>query len=101
MVVATHKQSIKRFLAGLGVTLALMLAVVTPAFAADYNCGAYGAGTYDNGAVCGTATTDDGLVNTGQALSLVIPAALILLGTLMLFRVRRKARRSPTPTSQQ
>lgn len=99
MVLATHKQYIKRFLAGLGVSLALMLAVVTPAFAADYNCGAYGAGTYDNGSVC-AATTDDGLVNTGQALSLAIPAALILAGTIMLFRVRRKVRNSATRSQQ-
>jgi len=63
--------------------------------AADYNCGAYSAGAYSAGSVCGAATgTDDGLVNTGQALAIGIPAVMILAGTILLFRLRKKSHRS-------
>ena len=70
--------------------LCLLPAQLQSVRAADYNCGAYGAGTYDNGGVCGAATTDDGLVNTGQALAVGVPALMILAGTVLLFRVRKK-----------
>jgi hypothetical protein len=101
MVSATYTQA-KKIIAFIILTLALVLASVSPALAADYNCGAYGAGAYDSGSVCGAATTDGGggLVNTGQALSLAIPAILILLGTIMLFRVRRKVKQRPTTPPQ-
>lgn len=82
--------------------LVLSFSFAPLALAADYNCGAYGAGAYDEGGACGTSTTpggdgDDGLVNTGQALAFGIPAVLILVGTLSLFKLRKSAKHRQDP----
>lgn len=89
---------IRRFLATACLVLAMTLVSVVPVLAANYNCGAYGAGAYDSGTVCGASTTSGGggLVNTGEkVLAFVIPAALILAGTLLLFRARRRSKQTP------
>lgn len=97
MVLQKYKK-LTRFVAGAFAALILSFSSV-PVFAAEYNCGAYGRGTYDSGQVC-AATTDGGgggLANTGEkVLPFVIPAVLILAGTALLFRSRRrmKQRRS-------
>lgn len=89
---------IRLFLVGaLSFVMALMMFM--PASAADYSCGAYGRGTYDNGAVCASTTTgsDSGLVNTGQALLIAVPAGMIVVGTFLLYRLSRKRKSTPPP----
>jgi hypothetical protein len=95
MVFEKYKQRLWQLMLVTLIAFALSLILFRPAQAADYNCGAYGRGAYDSGQVCGAATTDDdgSLVNTGQALAIAVPATMILAGTIMLFRVRRKSRK--------
>ena len=92
-------KAIVRFIAGAFAALVLMLTSTVPALAANYNCGAYSAGSYDNGSGCAAATApaDGGLVNTGERiLAFVIPAALILAGTILLLRSRRRMKQHHT-----
>jgi len=82
------------------VSLCLMFSFAVPALAqeSNYSCGAYGASPYQEN-VCGatTETPSSTLENTGQKiLPFVIPVAMILAGTLLLYRTRRK---KPRPTS--
>ena len=59
-------------------------------FAAEYNCGAYGAGTYDSQQVCGT---DSGsLANTGTNVVVGITGGVLLIAVaiVILFTTRRK-----------
>lgn len=60
-------------------------------FAADYNCGAYGAGAYDSRQAC--ATTDSGsLADTGTNVIVGITGGslLIIVAVAILFTTRRK-----------
>lgn len=68
-------------------------------YAAEYDCGTYGAGDYSSNESCTPPagnTGDDshsaggGLSNTGQALVVIIPAAMIAGGSVMLYRLNRK-----------
>jgi len=98
-----NKHFIGRFLVTVCLAIALVFALAVPALAADYNCGAYGAGAYDNGSICGATTTESGggLSNTGQqVLAIAIPAGLIIIGTILLLRVRRKSKHTPAPPQQ-
>ncbi|HMI09266.1 MAG TPA: LPXTG cell wall anchor domain-containing protein [Candidatus Saccharimonadales bacterium] len=62
---------------------------LSPYTAATYNCNAYGAGTYSNGATCSTgANTSGGLANTGVDfwIPLVLGAVLLIGGIFLLIR---------------
>jgi LPXTG-motif cell wall-anchored protein len=69
-------------------------------FAAGYDCSAYGAGTYNQGQVCGASTTSGsssgtaggGLVNTGVhvVLPLLIGAALIVTAIVLFVKKPKK-----------
>lgn len=65
---------------------------------ADYNCGAYGAGTYQNSA-CGASTGSgsplDGLANTGYdvLLPIFLGVALIVAGAILLAKRWLRKRR--------
>lgn len=69
--------------------------------AADYNCGAYGAGTYQNstcGASTGSGSPLDGLANTGYdvLIPIFLGVALIVAGAILFakrwLRKRRETR---------
>lgn len=91
-----YKQTIVRLALVAAMSFVLSLMLFTPVGAADYNCGTYGAGAYNEGQVCAAATDEDdgGLSNTGQALNYIIPALAILAGTIMLYRLSRKKKHS-------
>ena len=96
-----HTQVRKLLLFGstLLASLLLFTSFVLPVSAQEYDCGTYGGGVYDNNEQCvpaGSAGDDGsdsggGLSNTGQALAIVIPAALIASGGIMLYRLNRKS----------
>lgn len=100
MLFEKYKQTLIRLALVAAMSFVLSIMLFRPASAADYNCGAYGAGTYDNGAVCAATTPADsgGLTNTGQALAYGIPAGMILTGTIALFKTR-KSRKSNSQAS--
>lgn len=55
-----------------------------PIFAASYNCGAYGAGNFDEGTACGTQTTPTSpsngtLTNTGMDVYLPLGIGIVLI----------------------
>lgn len=63
-------------------------------YIAQYDCGAYGASTYQNGQVCGASTGQNGgLANTG--LDIIAPLAaglvLIVVAAILLARNLRKS----------
>lgn len=61
-------------------------------FAATYNCGAYGTGTYNEQGECVTTTDGGKLVNTGTEVYLYAGAglALIIVGIVLLTRLFKK-----------
>jgi LPXTG-motif cell wall-anchored protein len=71
-------------------------------FAATYNCGSYGAGSYNtNGNTCTTGTSSapgsssgsGGLANTGQSILFPIAGGILLIAVaiaLLIHTVRRK-----------
>lgn len=76
-------------------------------FAADYNCGAYGAGTYQNG-ICGTSPADSsgsasgGLAETGYDVLLPIFLGIALvIASAIYFAKRwlRKRRQNASPSA--
>lgn len=85
----------------------MSLMLFLPVSAADYDCAAYGAGTYGEAQVCGVASQQPtpppaggaGLINTGQTLSVAIPALMIVAGTAMLYRLNRKQKTNQLPRS--
>ena len=96
-VIASYKKlCVKIMLAFVAAVLSILLSVA-PAKAAEYNCGDYGAGTYQNN-VCGASTDSSGgggngggLVDTGQSIWLILLAVLLILaGTIMLYCTRKK-----------
>lgn len=95
-MVEKYKETIWRLFLILAMAFVLSLMLFVPAKAADYNCGAYGGGNYNEGQVCASITGSEsgdaggGLVSTGQALSIAIPAFAIIAGTVMLYRLNRK-----------
>jgi hypothetical protein len=96
MLFEKYKQTIIRLVLVAVMSFTLSLMLFMPAQAAEYNCGAYGRAKYDSGQVC-AATTDPeseegGLANTGQALSIAIPALMIVAGTALLFKTRKHAK---------
>lgn len=91
-MVEKYKQTIWRLLLVLSMSFVMSLMLFMPAQAAEYNCGAYGAGTYDNGQVC--ATTTEEVADTGQPLAFIIPALAILAGVAMLYRLSRNRKKS-------
>lgn len=95
-MIEKYKQTLWRLALVAMISFVLSLMLFSPAKAADYNCGAYGAGAYNEGQVCAATTEDDGgLANTGErVLSFLIPALLILAGTVMLYRLSRKKKQS-------
>ncbi len=100
MIFEKYRQTLWRLALVAAMSFVLSLMFFAPVNAANYDCGAYGAGAYGEGQVCGSTsepstpppTTSDGggLINTGQALSIAIPAFMIIAGTIMLFRLNRK-----------
>lgn len=91
-MVAQYKSFLHKIsLAFVAIVLAIIIAVV-PVKAAEYNCGTYSAGVYQNN-VCGASTTTDdtSLANTGQSIwPILLAVLLILIGTIMLYRTRKK-----------
>lgn len=95
-----YKETLIRLALVAAMSFVMALMLFLPVSAADYDCGAYGAGAFGEGQVCGSTTNpttpppttsnDDGLINTGQALSIAIPAFMIIVGTIMLYRLNRK-----------
>lgn len=61
---------------------------------ADYNCGAYGAGTYQNNA-CGTSPADGGLANTGYdvLLPIILGIALVVASAILFTKRWLRKRR--------
>lgn len=113
MIFEKYKDTIIRLALVAAMSFVMAIMLFMPVSAADYNCGAYGAGSYNNGTCVdnggtdpnnpgpngqgqtgqnggGTGLKNGGLINTGQALSIAIPAVMILLGTFMLYRLGRK-----------
>ena len=73
--------------------------------AAEYGCDTYGSGDYNSNEACATSggssggSSGGGLSNTGQALGIIIPAGMIIFGSLALFYLhRKKAPTDQTPT---
>jgi len=105
VILVKQKSVLQSLIVAAMVAVALCLLSVLPAMAADYNCGAYGASTYQN-SVCGASTgTGNGgsLENTGQQIwPIAVAVLMILLGTILLFRTRRKmkARAAPQQSGQ-
>lgn len=95
-MVEKYKDTFWRLVLVLAMSFVMSLMLFIPANAADYNCGAYGRGTYNNGQVCAAATSEEeaseegDIVNTGQAMSIAIPALALIAGTAMLYRLSRK-----------
>lgn len=69
---------------------------------AQYNCGTYGSGTYASQEECnGTGgSSGGGLSNTGQALYVIIPAGLIVVGCACLYRLSRKKKSRSKPDNK-
>lgn len=72
-------------------------------FAADYNCGVYGAGTYQN-AACGTEPAGGGLADTGYdvLLPIFLGISLVVAGAILLAKRwlrKRRQNAEPTPAS--
>lgn len=75
------------------ITLAWSFLMFKTTAADDYNCGAYGRSEFGTGEVCGASTgKEDGLINTGQALALIIPSTLILAGVILLLKSRKTSK---------
>lgn len=76
--------------------------IIPRSFAADYDCSAYGAGSYNVGQVCGASTTSGsssgtsggGLVNTGVHVVLPIVLGLGLIVAAVILFVRKPKRQS-------
>lgn len=97
-----YKNAFIRSVVGLALAATLIFGGLSmPVYADEYGCGAYGMSTYGDGECLGAVTPDQPgtpgeqpgrgpLADTGQALSFLIPALLILLGTLFLYRTRKK-----------
>lgn len=103
MLLAKYRKMFFKTAAGIFAAAALIFGFSAQALADVYNCGAYGAGTYQN-KVCGAATGDGadggGLADTGQTIWMILLAVLlILLGTYVIYRTRKKmnARSSQGP----
>ncbi len=93
-----YKNALKHTLLTAVLAISCLVGSAVPALAADYNCGAYGVSTYGNNVCTAQQSSGGSLSNTGQALKFVVPAALILAGTLLLFRTRKKMKsRQPDP----
>lgn len=93
MIFVKQKTVLKTLLIAVAMAVASCLVAVLPAAAADYNCGAYGASTYSDQACAeGAAGAGGGaLENTGQLVWPIVAAALLILaGTMLLFRTRKK-----------
>lgn len=65
---------------------------------AQYDCGAYGANTYNNGQVCAATTINGGLANTGLDVMVplgtglvIIVAAVVLLARALRTRKQKQA----------
>lgn len=71
-------------------------------FAASYNCGAYGTGTFDEGSVCNTSSSSStpaqsgGLVDTGANVYIPLAAGLLLVIVAIAIIVVRLIRRKKT-----
>ncbi len=94
MIMTKHKTSIIQLILITLVAISMMFVTFSTVSAANYNCGAYGAGSYNNG-TCTTenapeSNNESGLINTCQALSIAIPAILILVGTTSLYVLSKK-----------
>lgn len=96
MLFEKYKDTLVRLALVAAMSFVMALMLFLPASAADYDCGAYGAGSFGEGQVCGSTSApanppaEDDLINTGQALSIAIPAFMIIVGTIMLYRLNRK-----------
>ncbi len=61
-------------------------------FAADYNCAAYGAGSYNSNQSCESLTNSGALADTGTnvVVGLTGGVLLIVVAAVLLFTTRRK-----------
>lgn len=91
-MIEKYKQSIWRMCLVLAMSFVLALMMFMPTQAAEYNCGAYGAGNYNDGQVC--ASTTEEVADTGQPLAFIIPALAILAGVAMLYKLSRNRKKS-------
>lgn len=65
-------------------------------FAATYDCGAYGAGTYDSDQTCTTSTESGNLAGTGTDVVIGIAggALLIIIAVVVIIRTRKNAKKA-------
>lgn len=59
---------------------------------AQYDCGAYGYSTYGNQQNCDGSD----LSNTGEALYVIVPAILVVTGSVGLYKLSRKSKSKKT-----
>ena len=61
-------------------------------FAADYNCAAYGAGSYNSNESCQTLTEGGALADTGTNIVIGVTGGVLLIAiaAVILFTTRRK-----------
>ena len=65
-------------------------------FAADYNCAAYGAGSYNSNESCQTLTNGGSLADTGTNVTIGITGGVLLIAVavVILVKSRRKTSKS-------
>ncbi len=65
-------------------------------FAADYNCAAYGAGSYNSNESCQTLTDGGSLADTGTNVAVGISGGVLLIAVavVILVKSRRKVAKS-------
>ncbi len=61
-------------------------------FAADYNCAAYGAGSYNSNQSCESLTNSGALADTGTSVVVGVTGGVLLvaIAAVMLFTLRHK-----------
>ena len=65
-------------------------------FAAEYNCAAYGAGSYNSNEACETTTDGGALADTGTNVAVGITGGVLLIAVaaVILITSRRKAKKA-------
>jgi len=104
VILVKQKSVLQSLIVAAMVAVALCLLSVLPAMAADYNCGAYGASTYQNSVALLRGRPGFHLSASAekQIWPIAVAVLMILLGTILLFRTRRKmkARAAPQQSGQ-
>ena len=63
-------------------------------FAAEYNCAAYGAGSYNSNEACETTTDGGALADTGTNVGITGGVLLMAIAAVILITSRRKAKKA-------